>query len=614
MATNFFADLKGPDWINLANMGTNLVAGLAQGAAASRQAGESAQEFALRQQQELYRQAQDAYARRLAARSGIGAALQDQTLARRDAAQSTLTASPLGAEQALVASMARARGLSNAAENFKPLTPTDPRIAGAIRPTSNILGAFTGADYRSAISPEATARSIAERRKAIAGANPDFQFGSMGDYGLPSGFDAEVTGASNRAAADRLGRENQLMQLLTSQMEEASKPLYGFDPSVGNVAPATNQPKKEEGTPWWKKALKIASVAAPFALAPFTGGLSLGAQAAIGAGIGAAGQLGSGGGLKDAIIGGSLGAGTGFLNGKLNQGSKAPEWQGPVYNGPSGGAQPVIPPAASYLDEIMKQAATNGQFAPQQPARGAVTQPTFGIGMQPQQPVSRSQQAQTVQPPMQSTISPMRPVASPAAPATAAPAGMSPALGANRPTVMRAPTPYESFRDAVSPIADFFSGLGAPGIGALSTTQPYSSSPLAQGQPNAFTQVQRTPVGAAILGSLAVPNAAAGGGQQLLGPGATPNAKLLNPGAVQPRLTGVQQAQLPAGRPPLGLPAGQYQMPGPRTFNLPPSMNGSGDHQAVIAKLLEAMQVHRNDPKAMQQLINMMQPYLQRIP
>jgi hypothetical protein len=64
---------------------------------------------------------------------------------------------------------------------------------------------------------------------------------------------------------------------------------------------------------FWKKLGKIASIAAPIAAAPFTGGATL---ALIGAGAGAAGGALSGGGVKGALLGAGLGGATaGFLGG-----------------------------------------------------------------------------------------------------------------------------------------------------------------------------------------------------------------------------------------------------------------------------------------------------------
>lgn len=302
------------DWLNIANIGTSLFGGFATGKQGERKANETAQEFLLRQQQEAYRQASDAYARRMSARSGIGMALQDQNLARQLARQSTLNASPLGAEQSLAMQMARARGLSTQAEGFRPTVSQDPAIASRMGALPNVLGAFTTADYRNTISPEATARSIAERRKAIGGVDPDFQFGNMADYGLPN-LGGEVSSYQNKIGADRLGRENQLMQLLNSQMQEASKPLYqdpGAASSFGPTAPAAPaEETKKKGSPWWKKVLKVAAAAAPIVAAPFTGGTSL---ALIGAGAGALGGA-LDGGKKGALMGGLMGGAAAGLGG-----------------------------------------------------------------------------------------------------------------------------------------------------------------------------------------------------------------------------------------------------------------------------------------------------------
>ena len=51
MASNYFDNLKGSDWINLANVGTNIIGGLASGKASERLATESAADYQLRLQQ-----------------------------------------------------------------------------------------------------------------------------------------------------------------------------------------------------------------------------------------------------------------------------------------------------------------------------------------------------------------------------------------------------------------------------------------------------------------------------------------------------------------------------------------------------------------------------------
>jgi hypothetical protein len=299
------------DWINLGQFGLNAITGLTGGKADERTAQRQ------QQQDELFRQLQR-YNTQLAARSALGTfytqANRDRALGR----QSLLDASPLGAEQALAMQMARARGLSGVAETFQPLMPASADIAGLIRPSSDVLSAFTTPDYRASISPEATARSIAERRKALAGVDPTFQFGSMGDYGLPN-LEKEVATYAQGVAADRLGRENLVLDLLNQQMKAASAfgqttpdgmSMQGVPPTQSSAA----QPKK---TSWWKK---VVGTALPIAAA-FIPGVGPAASVALQAAAGAAGGALTGGkkGALTGAITGAIGAKTGGLGSAAGQ-------------------------------------------------------------------------------------------------------------------------------------------------------------------------------------------------------------------------------------------------------------------------------------------------------
>lgn len=640
------------DYLNLANMGTSLFGGFATGKQSERNANETQQEFLLRKQQQAYREASDAYARRMSARSGIGMALQDQNLARQQARQSTLSASPLGAEQSLAMQMARARGLSTQAEGFRPTMSQDPSIASRMGALPNVLGAFTTGDYRNTISPEATARSIAERRKAIGGVDPDFQFGNMADYGLPN-LGGEVSSYQNKIGADRLGRENQLMQLLNSQMQEASKPLYQ-DPGAASTfgqtptTPTAPVEEKKKGSPWWKKVLKVAAAAAPIVAAPFTGGTSL---ALIGAGAGAlSGALD--GGKKGALTGGLMGGLTAGLGGgaaKLGVGGATPPFvdlagagikraagesvksalqraivnprglatiggaaasafggdnavgqagraaqmaapflggmrpymggpQGPVYMGPVEGAVPSIPPAADFTSDIMNQAARQGMNMPGvtaptftgRPSAGTfgnfgAAPPTFGAGMQrpvsnPPAPRPRVSGPQALPPSAYSFQGPMQP-----------PPMLGGTMGANRPAAMRSNTLAEQWG------VNLNAPLGTP------LDQPLSDSPFAQGQPSAFTQVARTPVGSAILGSMMMPFNAAPA--QLALPGRAP------------------QLALPPGPGPFPMGPGRPPLQMPQT---------TATGMEMASRIMEAMKSART-PQEYQWWVTQLQPYLRGI-
>jgi len=302
MANKFLEQMKASDWINLGQLATNVVGGVASGKAAERTAQQASQ-------QDAWNRLLQQYNAQMAARNQL-AAYYDQLNATRAAGrQAFLNASPLGEEQEYVGKQALRRGLMGVMGNFQPLAPASADIAGLIRPTSNVLGAFTTPDMQQAASVGATARSLAERRKAKAGVDPTFQFGSMADYGVPN-LEKEVATYAQGVAADRLSRENQLLNLLTTQMQAAnalSQPqsMQGVPPTQSSAAA---QPKK---TSWWKKVLNVAATAAPIVAAPFTGGTSL---ALIGAGAGALkGALS--GGAKGALTGAAMGAATSAIGG-----------------------------------------------------------------------------------------------------------------------------------------------------------------------------------------------------------------------------------------------------------------------------------------------------------
>lgn len=302
MPPKFLEQLKASDWINLGQLATNVVGGVASGKAAERTAQQAAQ-------QDAWNRLLQQYNAQMAARNQL-AAYYDQLNATRAAGrQALLNASKLGEEQEFVGKQALRRGLMGVMGNFQPLAPASADIAGLIRPTSNVLGAFTTPDMQQAASVGATARSLAEQRKAKAGVDPTFQFGSMADYGVPN-LEKEVATYAQGVAADRLSRENQLLNLLTTQMEAAnalSQPqsMQGVPPTQSSAAA---QPKKSS---WWKKVLNVAATAAPIVAAPFTGGTSL---ALIGAGSGALkGALS--GGAKGALTGAAMGAATSAIGG-----------------------------------------------------------------------------------------------------------------------------------------------------------------------------------------------------------------------------------------------------------------------------------------------------------
>jgi hypothetical protein len=210
-------------------------------------------------------------------------------------AESFLANAPLGAEQFLVQRNAARANLI-------------PAMAGRATPAGygGVFNPFVG------LSPEswgqtATAQAIAERRKALAALDPNFQFGSMAAYGLsgPGVVSAEeqVASAARSAAALRNEEERQMIALLTEQRRAAD---------AANQAPAPAEAQSSKGG-FWRTLGKIGLAAAPIVASAINPGLGLAMRSAIG-GLTGMGQAAlEGRGVKGAILGGALGAGTSAL-------------------------------------------------------------------------------------------------------------------------------------------------------------------------------------------------------------------------------------------------------------------------------------------------------------
>lgn len=149
---------------------------------------------------------------------------------------------------------------------------------------------------------EATAQSLAERRKALAGIEPNFQFGSMSAYGLggPGVQTAEqqVAQYARDVASQRMAQESAMTNLLNAQYAQAS----GQTPTGAAAAP-------KKGGFWsglGKALLKVAPIAV--SAIPAVGPLaSAGLRTALAAAAGAGSAAASGGGLTGAILGGVTG-------------------------------------------------------------------------------------------------------------------------------------------------------------------------------------------------------------------------------------------------------------------------------------------------------------------
>ena len=272
------------------------------------QAGQAGADRAALEREQQRQQEQEQYNRRLAARGALAGFYQNQQTRDINAATGLADQSPLGAEQVFAQQMARRRMAPALAAQFGNQAGSNPMATAALRGGPNFLAPFAGEDYQSTVSQGATARSIAERRKALAGVDPNFQFGSMGDYGLPD-LGGEVSQYQGDVRSRRQASELELQRLLTEQMREASAAQLPTTTATGQ-APAASTSKKGPSL-----LRRIAGAALPVAAA-FIPGVGPVASALIQAGAGAAGSALAGGGVKGALTGaalGGLGAATGGL-------------------------------------------------------------------------------------------------------------------------------------------------------------------------------------------------------------------------------------------------------------------------------------------------------------
>lgn len=286
-----------------AAFGPSLISGIGQG-------GQAAADRALTEQDRARQAEQELYNRRMGARGGLAGFFQNQLTRDINAAGDFAAQSPLGAEQALARQMARQRAGAEAVRQYKPPTGMSPAASAFAAQQQNFLAPFASADYQATVSPEATARSIAERRKALGAIDPNFQFGSMGDFGLPD-LGGEVSQYQGDVRSRRQASEMDLQRLLTEQMREASAA------QIPGATSATAAPTTGAATTQKKPSLlrRVVGAALPVAAA-FIPGVGPVASALIQAGAGAAGSAIAGGGLKGALTGaamGGLGAATGGL-------------------------------------------------------------------------------------------------------------------------------------------------------------------------------------------------------------------------------------------------------------------------------------------------------------
>lgn len=510
-------------------------------------------------------------------------ALNNQSGVEQDITQEQLqrslafsNANPLGAEQNLQ---------TKGAAGIAGLDLLQNRKLGGGQ-VNNAANVNTG-NLRQTLSPEAANESIRQRRIATAGLDPR---AGMEIGGAGSDYASRLFGELQNSQNQRRDNASQAFDMVGDRRTEMA----------AQQAELAQQSEQKDGPGFWKKLGGVLIPAAGLA-ANFIPGVGPLASMAIGAASGAAGGAMLGG--KKGALAGGIGGGVAAHG--LNQlpSQKPSSWQGAPYSGPVQGAQPSIPKAADFTQDIMNQGAIGGGFSPQQPRRGSVTPPTMGVGMQPRglQPSTlASPTAPKPQMPFQ-----MNPVSSHQgyAPMTLPSSQPQSTLGANRPTAMRAPTMTETLMD--NPIVR---GI----MGTMNTLG--AGNPLPQGmEQSAFQQVLGTPPAQlAMLGM---------GGTMARNAPQVASAPKFTGAATSPRgYAGVSPAQpLPSNlsvpRAPqmnLSTPARRVVQGSSEVFGPRGPQGASLDNQATVSKLMDAYQKHLSmgNKEYAQQVLELAQPFL----
>lgn len=253
-------------------------------------------------------------------RANLLATLAAQDDARRlNEATNAIAASPLGQNENYLTRNRINRALLPALFNAERVTPGDPAVAAVMPHGGPDLRGVVTPEMLAALSDEASGAAIANRAKMVANIDstvptPDFKALGL-DPALGQAVEQYAQGRNKEETDNRASTRDLIMRALAEDYagEQQQHGPNGPAPEGYEYDKKTGQLKKKGGNIFGKILGIGANIALPFV----TGGLSLPAQLAIGAGLGAGTSLLSGGGLQGALTGAAMGAGNGLLGAKI---------------------------------------------------------------------------------------------------------------------------------------------------------------------------------------------------------------------------------------------------------------------------------------------------------
>ena len=565
------AKLTGDQMLQIAGIAGPMLSGAFSGAA---QAGQNQRSAAQAERARLDMNVQ----RLMAAMQNQQQTGQNLQLNRQGQRQTQAQMSPLGQEQAFLQKQRLMAAMLPEMAKFTVGGPTDPGVAAAYRPPTNMLQGLANPALQASYGDQMTAQSLADRRKLMAGINPGYEFSPLGGFGLDPSFDAGVNRASMTSGAELKAYEAAQASLANQQ-----RTLAESQQNQTALTQPNAETKKVGGVRGFLGgALKMAAPLA--ALIP-----GIGPAASIGLGA-AAGVVG--GKLQGQSMRGALGSGVatglGTLGGEALQSRAGGQGLNPFNNGRLPSPYEPQGPPLSGQGGPGPSFAMSGPYNATGDIRNQLGQPQSSFRQMPGTPQGGGGQ----RPP-------------------------SPNMGRILGVQGLQPGPWRNQPAYQGPSAQAGPQIGANPQGRVPGRQPIDQRQALIDSVTAnplFIGFTGKPAGMGMVPGLALAGAATSG---LLGAGAypMPPASATAP-RMAPRLLNAPPVRGNPGSPSQGRPFNMGPVAGPGQRLLPPLSQSSTQDQTAIQNVIRQLQQNGNHPE-MQQinqgLLQQLQPYLQRV-
>lgn len=269
--------------------GAGLAGGLAQGQQNKNQQAQNQQQMMDQKVQQMMAALQNAQ------QTG-----QNLQMNRQQMPQTQASLSPLGAEQTFLQRQRLMATMLPEMANFRAAGPTDPGVRGAYTPNTNMLKGLNNPKLLEAYGDQATATSLADRRKLMAQINPEYQFSGLENFGLDPSFNQGVEESRMTAGANLKAYEAAQTSLANQQTSLANQNMQ---------AALTQPPAEKKSGGIMSKVGSVLKVAAPIAALAIPGVGPMAAAAIAGGGTALGNKMQGNSWTSSLVQGGLAGAG-----------------------------------------------------------------------------------------------------------------------------------------------------------------------------------------------------------------------------------------------------------------------------------------------------------------